>query len=172
MPETVLRVICLRSRRAALRQARANAVWKASGVTHKKGRPETGRHNKLKMYSAGLGRNRTKVTSLLHAFGAVRLPACNPLHQSNARLQDSGHSGRVLRGVTHNPSLSHASGMAVRPRCLLTSHLRAYRNGTVGMLLHLVLKGERITISGKRVQKWRRFAPNALGLRQIYPAGS
>ena len=167
-----LRAVCLRSRPEAPRQVRAIEVSTASGTTHKKGRPETGRHNKLKMYSAGLGRDRTKVTSLLHAFGAVRLPACNPLHQSNARLQDSGHSGGVLRGVTQNPSLIHASGMAVRPRCLLTSHLRAYRNGTVGMLLHLVLKGERITISGKQLQKWRPFAPNALGLRQVSTAGS
>jgi len=41
-----------------------------------------------------------------------------------------------------NPPLIHASGMAVRPRCLLTSHLRAYRIGTREMLLHLVWKGE------------------------------
>jgi hypothetical protein len=58
------------------------------------------------------------------------------------RLQDSGHSGGVLRGFTQDPPLIHASGMVDRPRCLLTSHLRAYRVGTHGMLLHLVWEGE------------------------------
>ena len=57
-------------------------------------------------------------------------------------VQVSSHSGGVLRGVTQNPPLIHASGMAVRPRCLPTSHLRAYRIGTREMLLHLVWKGE------------------------------
>ena len=62
--------------------------------------------------------------------------------KSTDRLQDSSHSGGVLRGVTQNPLLIHASGMAVRPHCLPASHLRAYRIGTLEMLLHLVWEFE------------------------------
>ena len=36
--------------------------------------------------------------------------------------------------------------MAVRPLAFLTSYLRAYRVGTGGMLLHMVLEGEQTTI--------------------------
>jgi len=81
-------------------------------------------------------------TSLSQTFGVVRPPVGNPLHHRQDRLQDSGHSGGVLRGFTQDLPLIHASGMAVSPHCLLTSHLRAYRIGTDGMLLHLVLEGE------------------------------
>jgi hypothetical protein len=46
--------------------------------------------------------------------------------------QVSDRFGIALRGSAWCPPSSHASGMAVRPQCLFTSHLRAYRNGTVG----------------------------------------
>ena len=45
------------------------------------------------------------------------------------RVQDSGLSGGVLRGITQNPPVTHASGMAVRPLCLL--HLISVRTGLV-----------------------------------------
>ena len=56
------------------------------------------------------------------------------------RVQDSGHSGGVLRGVTQDPPLIHASGMAVRPRCLL--HLISVRTGLVRPKCYYILYGK------------------------------
>ena len=53
------------------------------------------------------------------------------------RVQDSGLSGGVLRGITQNPPLIHASGMAVRPRCLL--HLISVRTGLVRSRCYYIL---------------------------------
>ena len=89
-------------------------------------------------------------TSLLLAFGVTRARLAIRFIKSTDQLQDFGHSGGVLRGVTQNPRLIHASGMAVRPLYLVTSHLRAYRIGTLAMLLHLVLEGELRTTSRRR----------------------
>ena len=57
-------------------------------------------------------------------------------------LQVFSQSGGVLRGFTQLPPLNHASSMANGAPRRPTFHLRAYRFGTGGMLLHLVLEGE------------------------------
>ena len=53
------------------------------------------------------------------------------------RVQDSGHSGGVLRGITQDPPVIHASGMAIRPRCLL--HLISVRTGLVPPKCYYIL---------------------------------
>ena len=125
---------------------------------NKKGRPESGRRSKQKMCPAGV-RVRFECQEH-HCCTHSRLPHFRlaiRFINSTDRLQDSGHSGGVLRGFTQNPPLIHASGMAVRPLCLVTSHLRAYRIGTHAMLLHLVLEGEQCTISSRHSQKHDDF---------------
>ena len=114
---------------------------------YKKGRPETGPHSKQKMYRAGFGTRSKEQTSLSHSVGVSDARLAIRFVEEPDRLQDSDHSGGVLRGVTQNPPSIHASGMAVRPLCLPTSHLRAYRIGTHAILLHLVLEGEQYTTS-------------------------
>jgi hypothetical protein len=56
------------------------------------------------------------------------------------QLQDSGHSGGVLRGITQDPPVIHASGMAVRPRRLL--HLISVRTGLVRRGCYYILYGK------------------------------
>ncbi len=78
-------------------------------------------------------------------------------------LQVTGHLGDVLRGFTQHPPLIHALGMADRSRCHPTSHLRAYQFGTHGMLLHLVLEGEKTTTFGTPRKNERRNPRNNVG---------
>ena len=78
-----------------------------------------------------------KVTSLLHTFGAVRPPVGNPLHRRQGWLQDSSRSGGVLRGITQNPPLTHASGMAVARVAFL--HLNSVRTGLVRTACYYIL---------------------------------
>ena len=62
------------------------------------------------------------------------------------RLQVMDHSGVVLRGFTERPPASHASLHGGSPTVPVQHlYLRAYRVGTRGMLLHLVLEGEKTT---------------------------
>ncbi|MGB5471258.1 MAG: hypothetical protein WBM64_12685, partial [Woeseiaceae bacterium] len=112
-------------------------------VLQEKSRPESGRRSKQKMYLAGFGSHSNIETSMSQQFSAlskVRLAIRFVI--GNDCLQEISQKGRVLRGFTQHPPLSHASGMAICPLRLPTSHLRAYRIGTGGMLLHLVCEGE------------------------------
>jgi hypothetical protein len=52
-------------------------------------------------------------------------------------LQGSDHSGGVLRGVTQNPLLTHASGMAVARFAFL--HLISVRTGMVRAECYYIL---------------------------------
>jgi hypothetical protein len=57
--------------------------------------------------------------------------------KGTSRLQDSGHSGGVLRGITRDPPLIHASGMAVARFAFL--HLISVRTGTVRAECYYIL---------------------------------
>ena len=120
---------------------------------NEKSRPETGRHSKQKVYQAWM---EPACESSRHQ--CRNNPACSVSVSANSRIGRLELARRQLcvfglRNERYHEAQQpiHASRMAFPPILpVVTPHLRAYRFGTAGMLLHLVPEGELRTRCGNR----------------------